>query len=397
MTQREPEGQAQGNAAGLRAVTSAAAWMASWTIALAVSSGPLQADTFPLPENGEGVVGEIRGVVASAHETLLDIGRRHNLGYEEMKLANPGVDPWIPGEGTLIVIPSRFVLPNAPREGIVLNLAEMRLYYYPPADEEGRRQVVTHPVSIGQVDWHTPEGKTFVEAKAKNPAWYPPESIKAEHEAMGEPLPDVVPPGPDNPLGDHALRLGRKGYLIHGTNKPFGIGMRVSHGCIRMYPEDIARLFDDIPLGTPVHIVNEPIKAGWQDGVLYLETHPVMAELALGGAPDINVALRRVVALTSDEQSSLVRWDQIDSVVESMTGLPYAITSPSIKLKLAGGVPRAPARAAVGKPSGTVEESRADGPPDVKEADRLPLAVERTAPHDIGLRLTRALEEFTRD
>lgn len=366
----------------------ARARLAPWMAALVVLSGPLRADTFPLPENGDNVVGEIRGVVASADETLLDIGRRHNVGFEEIKLANPGIDPWIPGEGTLVVIPSRFVLPDAPREGIVLNLAEMRIYYYPEETKDGRRRVITHPVSIGQVDWKTPEGSTFVEAKAKNPAWYPPASVKAEHEEMGEPLPDVVPPGPDNPLGDHALRLGRRGYLIHGTNKPFGIGMRVSHGCIRMYPEDIAELFDRVPVGTPVHVINQPIKAGWRDGVLYLETHPVMAELALGGKPDVNIALRRVVALTSDEQSSLVRWDQIDSVVESMTGLPYAITSPSIRLKMAAGVPAA---------DGAQASSRAGAegavPPAAGTVDGYAAAREL----DFGLRLTRALEEFAHD
>lgn len=302
-----------------------AAWMA-----------PLRAETYWLPREGDSVIGHLQGAVAAQEDTLLDIGRRFNVGYEELKLANPGVDPWIPGDGTLIVIPSRYVLPDAPRNGIVLNLAEMRLYYFPDPIDAPRRRVITHPVSIGQVGWSTPLGTTRIAAKVENPAWYPPESIRAEAEADGTPLPLMVPPGPDNPLGTHALALGMKGYLIHGTNKPYGLGMRVSHGCVRMYPEDIVSMYESVPVGTPVHVVNQPVKTGWRDGVLYVEVHPTAGELELGGFVGANDAMRRVVARTSAEQSKHIRWEQVAAVAETLTGIPYAVSDPTVvQLKLA--------------------------------------------------------------
>ncbi len=297
---------------------------------------PVSAETFWLPREGDSVVGHLQGAVASQEDTLLDIGRRYNVGYEELKLANPGVDPWIPGEGTLIVIPSRYVLPRAPQDGIVLNLAEMRLYYFPDPVNARRRRVITHPVSIGQVGWSTPLGTTRIAAKVTNPTWYPPASIRAEAEAAGEPLPLMVPPGPDNPLGTHALAFAKKGYLIHGTNKPYGLGMRVSHGCVRMYPEDIVSLYEAVAVDTPVHVVNQPVKTGWRDGVLYVEVHPAAGELELGGSLDAGDAMRQVVALTSAEQSKHIRWEQVTAVVETLTGIPYAVSdSTVVQLKLA--------------------------------------------------------------
>jgi L,D-transpeptidase ErfK/SrfK len=283
---------------------------------------PASAETFWLPREGDSVVGHLQGAVATQEDTLLDIGRRYNVGYEELTLANPGVDPWIPGDGTLVVIPSRYVLPDAPRNGIVLNLAEMRLYYYPDPVSAARRRVITHPVSIGQVGWSTPLGTTKIAAKVTNPAWYPPASIRAEAEADGNPLPLMVPPGPDNPLGTHALAFAKKGYLIHGTN--------------RMYPEDIVTLYEVVPVDTPVHVVNQPVKTGWRDGVLYVEVHPAAGELELGGSLGAGDAMRQVVALTSAEQSKHIRWEQVTAVVETLTGIPYAVSDPTIvQLKLA--------------------------------------------------------------
>jgi L,D-transpeptidase ErfK/SrfK len=291
---------------------------------------PAAAETYPLPEDGGNVVGHLQGLVASHADSFLDLGRTFNIGYEELKLANPGVDPWIPGEGARIVIPSRYVLPDAPRIGIVLNLAEMRLYYYPEAEGGGpAREVITHPISIGQVGWNTPLGTTSVVSKLTDPTWYPPASIRAEAEAEGDPLPLVVPPGPDNPLGRHALGIGFRGYLIHGTNKPYGLGMRVSHGCVRMYPEDIASLFADVPVGTPVHIVNQPIKMGWRDGILFMEAHPSAGEIVIGGELAETDAIGRVIAATSSEQSKLVRWERVSAVAEIMTGIPYAVSKAS--------------------------------------------------------------------
>ena len=174
-------------------------------------------------------------------DTLPDIARRFNLGYEEIARANPGVDPWVPGEGREIVLPTQFVLPAAPREGLVINLAQLRVFYFPKVKEGEPQTVITHPIGIGKVGWQTPEGTTKVTGKRKNPTWFPPASVRKEHKEAGDPLPSKVPPGPDNPLGAHMMTLGWPSYLIHGTNKPYGVGLRSSHGCIRFYPEDIAR------------------------------------------------------------------------------------------------------------------------------------------------------------
>ena len=236
------------------------------------------AETYVLPPPDVDLIGEVRLVYAAHEDTLLDIARRYSLGYEEIVQANPGVDRWLPGQGTPVVLPTRHILPDAPREGIVLNLPEMRLYYYPNAQPGEKPVVMTHAVSIGRMDWKTPLGTTRIVAKQEDPSWYPPASIKAEHAARGDFLPDVIPGGPDNPLGRFAMRLGIPGYLIHGTNRPYGIGMRVTHGCIRMYPEDIEGLFPIVPINTPVYIVNQPVKAGWLAGTLFLEAHSPLEE-----------------------------------------------------------------------------------------------------------------------
>ena len=265
----------------------ALALLVSALLTSCASPGPLRwaprppagpTNTFPLPPAGTDVVGDVWAVVARHEDTLPDLARRFDLGYDEIAAANPGVDVWLPGRGTKVLLPTEFVLPDAPREGLVLNLASMRLFYYPATGPEETPTVVTHPVGIGREGWATPQGKTKVVSKKAHPSWTVPASILAEHAANGDPLPGVVPPGPDNPLGDYAMRLGIPGYLIHGTNKPHGVGMRVSHGCIRLYPEDIERLFPEVPVGTPVRIVNQPYLAGWNNGVLYLEAHPPLEE-----------------------------------------------------------------------------------------------------------------------
>lgn len=241
------------------------------TCLLALAAAPASAaGVRSLAVEGD-VIGELRYDHARRADTLMDIARWERMGYHEIRRANPGIDLWLPGEGTRVLIPSRFVLPDAPREGIVINLAELRLYYY--YDDAGGRRVVTYPVGIGRQGLETPLGTTRVVARLDHPAWYPPPGAREEAARDGNPLPAVVPPGPDNPLGEHALVLELSGYLIHGTNRPDGVGMRVSRGCIRLYPEDIAELVRTVEIGTPVHIVDQPVKAGFDGNRLWLEVH----------------------------------------------------------------------------------------------------------------------------
>lgn len=221
----------------------------------------------------QDVVGQLQITVARHEDTFADIARRFNVGYTELVRANPGVDPWLPGEGTQVVLPTEFVLPDAPREGLVLNLAAMRLFYYPQREKGAPVEVITHPIGIGKVGWVTPEGTTKVVSRVKDPVWTPPVSVRQEHAKDGDILPPKVPPGPDNPLGRHMMRLDWPSYLIHGTNKPPGVGMRASHGCIRLYPEDIERLFESVPDGTRVTVVNQPYLLGWRGGVLFAQTY----------------------------------------------------------------------------------------------------------------------------
>ena len=239
---------------------------------------PAHAETLILPPADIDLVGHSRVVAARQEDTLLDIARRFDIGQDEIVLANRQVDRWLPGDKTPVLIPSRYILPRAERRGIILNVPEMRLYYFPPAVAGTPEEVQTYPVSIGRMDWSTPLGSTRIAAKIRNPAWRPPASIRAEAAAGGEPLPERIPPGPNNPLGDYALRLALPGYLIHGTNRPYGVGMRVTHGCIRMYPEDIEALFPQVETGTRVHIVNQPVKIGWLFNTLYIEVHPPLEE-----------------------------------------------------------------------------------------------------------------------
>ena len=237
---------------------------------------PVQAENFLLPTPTTTVVGESHWVSADRRESLLDVARRNGLGFTDMKQANPDVDMWVPKEGAQVLLPTSFVLPNARRKGVVVNIAEYRLYFY--FQQAGQDMVATFPISIGRMDWKTPLGDWKVTRKRERPTWRPPKSIIAEYAAEGEILPRVVGPGPDNPLGDYAINLSAPAYLIHGTNKPRGVGMQVTHGCLRMLPEDIEWLFAQVPVGLGVNIVNQPVKVGWRDGRLYVEAHEPLEE-----------------------------------------------------------------------------------------------------------------------
>ncbi len=213
------------------------------------------------------VIGRARAYLVQPGESLLEIARQHDLGIGAISAANPGVDPFVPDAGTRILLPTEWILPDAPkRGGIVVNVAEMRLYLFSP---DSPRTVTTFPIGIGDVGWRTPVGRFTVIQKIKDPTWHVPESIRKERPE----LPAAVPPGPDNPLGSYALRLSNPTLLIHGTNHPWGIGARVSHGCIRLYEKDIALLFEMIPIRTRVSIIDQPVKAGTIGDRIYLQVY----------------------------------------------------------------------------------------------------------------------------
>lgn len=295
--------------------------LAACLLALHTSTSP--AETLHLPPDGDNLVGHEAIVQTRAEDTLLDIARRYDFGYNAIQLANQGVDPWLPGDGTEVVLPGRHILPATPREGIVINLPEMRLYYYPPRRNGGPpTRVMTFPIGIGKQGWLAPDLLTRVSAKQRHPIWYVPESIRREHAEDGDALPAVVPAGKDNPLGDYALRLGDSQYLIHGTNKKYGAGMRVSHGCFRLNPADIRQLFKRVAVGTPVRIVNQRFKVGISAGRLYLEAYPPLHELR--HAASLADMVRLVVHATGGE-GYVVDWDRAAEVAHQARGIPVEI------------------------------------------------------------------------
>ena len=292
---------------------------------LALTTTTAWALTLPAPDRpGDGIIGsppyQVKYVPARYEDTLIDIAVQHHLGQDEIVLANPHVDRWLPGAGTPVRIPSSFVLPNAPRQGIVVNLPEMRIYYFPDAS-----QVVTYAIGIGREDdWKTPLGKTHIAAKMENPSWTPPKSIIAEHLAEGDVLQPYYPPGPDNPLGLFAFRLGLPGYLIHSTQKTMGIGMRVSHGCMRMYPADIEKFFPTVKTGTQVNIVNQAIKVGWYHDTLYMEVYPEMEETPATYEQRLHKALN-LIEEANGGQMPVIKGSVLKLAIEKPTGLPIAI------------------------------------------------------------------------
>lgn len=306
-----------------------------WLLTLCVAApAPTWAAKYVLPAHGGRIIGHIQYVTAGKGDTLLDIARRFDVGYREIRLANPNVDVWLPGIGTRIKIPTQFILPDAPHVGIVVNVPEMRVYYYPKPKHGAAQTVETFPISIGRQNWTTPLGTTRIVTKIKHPAWYPPASIRAEHASKGDALPKVVPAGPDNPLGQFALRLGIPGYLMHGTNKPYGIGMRVSHGCIRLYPEDIKNLFAQVPKDTSVHLVDQPYKAAWHDGQLYLESSPLPSVEGASNfgpssrepmLPEDLPKLLQVVSRATRGSGYAPNWGPIEAMAMNYDGLPHTV------------------------------------------------------------------------
>jgi L,D-transpeptidase ErfK/SrfK len=298
-------------------------WALAWLLGLTTAS--LRADSYALPAGGDSVVGWEGVTIARQEDTLADIARTFKLGHDEMRLANPDLDFWLPGAGTRVILPTRHILPQAERKGIVLNVPEMRLYYFPPARPNEDATVVTYPISIGRMDWSTPLGRHRITAKIRDPSWTPPASILKEAEAAGEPLPKFIPPGPDNPLGAFALRLDLPSYLIHGTNRPYGVGMRVTHGCIRMYPEDIERLFPQVSVGTPVNIVDQPVKVGWLGDTLFMEVHPPLEENPAGDEELRRLALELVEEADRERPVELLGRELL-RVLSEKRGVPEAIS-----------------------------------------------------------------------
>lgn len=290
---------------------------------------PAWSSSYLLPHNGDNVVGNIQYKSVKNNETLLDIARQYNVGYNEIVAANPGVNPWMPNTENRIKIPSQFILPPKPWRGVIINLPEMRLYYFPPTTLFHDRRVITMPLSIGKINWSTPTGSFYVKEKIKHPSWTVPNSIVQENGLERYGNRRIIPPlDDDNPLGEYAILLNETGYLIHGTNKPFSIGRRVSHGCLRLYPEDVSVLFDYVDRKMPVRIINQPYKVGKRNNIIYVETHNLLEEdvnrHGINITPIVRDIVRQIPGLVVPDKS----WQQLDNIVSEASGLP----TPLLKL-----------------------------------------------------------------
>lgn len=283
-----------------------------------------QALSFPLPPKGSDVIGQVQNIRLQSGETLTDVVRQNDIGYYELIEANPQLNPSHLMNGTPIIIPTRYVLPNAPREGIIINLAELRIYYYP----KDSNQVFTYPIGIGRQGWDTPTGQYKIVEKIENPEWHVPKSIAEDNfKRYGIVLPEIMPAGPDNPLGNYAMRLNIPSYLIHGTVEPASVGRRVSAGCIRMLPEDVESLFQIVPQGTKVTIVNQPYKIGWDGDNLVMESHKPLSEMRKEYAENIQSLWIQAIDsfIASQKAQTTLNWDLIDSVAKAQTGIPVDI------------------------------------------------------------------------
>lgn len=272
---------------------------------------PIARSYFVLESPEQTVVGNPQIVFTGEHDTFSDLAREYGLGYDELIAANPGIDPWVPGVNTPVFLPTQYVLPDVPHEGVVLNIASKRLFYFPAVAEGQPAIVMTYPIGIGRVGWETPLGDASVIAKARDPQWYVPASVRKEHADAGDPLPSVVPAGPDNPLGRYVLKLDLPGYLIHGTNQPYGVGMRVSHGCVRLYPENIELLYSLVEIGESVSIINKPYLVGRLDGELYFEAHEPLEDDTVSPEAHLEqlfeASRMSTGAFSEEEEQNLVR------------------------------------------------------------------------------------------
>ena len=285
---------------------------------------PISRNYFILDSADQTVVGQPQVVYSRSENTFSDIAREYGLGFDELVAANRGVDPWLPGEDTAILLPTQYILPADARTGLVLNIASKRLFYFPAVADGERQTVMTFPIGIGRVGWETPLGDATVVSKARDPQWWVPASVRKEHAELGNPLPAVVQAGPDNPLGRYVLKLDMPGYLIHGTNQPYGVGMRVSHGCIRLYPENIELLYSLVETGEPVMIINKPYLAGRRDGQLYLEAHAALEDDAVSPEEHLQAIFetaRSDSGAFADADEQALAW----AVVENARGVPVRV------------------------------------------------------------------------
>jgi len=297
-----------------------AKWCSALFVGLAIA-GSAQAVTYVLPKGD--VVGQIQFARANASETLLDVARRYDVGFNAIVEANPHIDPWLPRNGQRIVIPSRYIMPKGPREGIVINRADMNLYHF-TKPEEGPALVSIYPVSIGRDVLLTPKGEYKVTRRLRNPSWTPTAAARRTDPS----LPEKVLPGPENPLGEYAMVLDAPGYQIHGTDRPFSIGMKVTRGCVRLYPEDIEVLIHRTAPDTPVRIVDDSFKYGYKNGSLYFELHKPE------GAAGLNLAgLVNHVTNIVPYRFWATEWQRVRYVGEHSTGVatPVAQVKPAKK------------------------------------------------------------------
>ena len=268
---------------------------------------------------GDDVIGRLAALRLERGDTLPDIARHFSLGVNAISAANPGVDVWVPKAGERILLPLCFILPDAPRKGIVINLAAMRLFQF--RGDSKSLVVSTYPVGVGSVERSTPIGQMYVERKVIRPTWHVPASILKDHRKKGDPLPAKVLPGPQNPLGEYALYLNKSSYLIHGTNKPSSIGLRATNGCIRLYPEDVKKLYESTPVKTPVCIVNQPYLIGQRNGVVYMEVHSPPEDLDAVEFDRIYAKLRNI----EKESGRTLDWSKVKEVLAQARGIPVPI------------------------------------------------------------------------
>jgi L,D-transpeptidase ErfK/SrfK len=284
----------------------------------------IERNEFSVP-NGDDVIGRLALISLKKGDTLPDIARHFSLGINGLSAANPGVDVWVPRAGERIILPVSFILPDAPRKGIVINLAAMRLFQF--REDSKALWVLTYPVGVGTEERPSPEGQMYVERKAARPTWHVPASIAEDRRKKGDPLPRAVPPGPENPLGEYALYLSKPTYLMHGTNKPASIGLRATNGCIRLYPEDVEKLYENTPVKTPVLIVSQPYLIGQRNGVLYMEVHAPLENVDTAEFDKMYGKLKNI----EKESGRQLDWSRVRKVLAEARGIPVPI------LEISGG------------------------------------------------------------